>query len=124
MRPSENYLTKKMKQLHSVQITYNVMVMADDDDDAYYVASNSLGAIAKDITDPNIEVQDCIECEEDLDEDWDNAFPYGVNPERLTCLEIVKKNNEIKVDDLSEEDKKLILSKLTTEQIRELLDLA
>jgi hypothetical protein len=59
-----------------------------------------------------------------LDEDWDSAFPYGVNPERLTCLEIVKKINEIKVDDLSEEEKKLILSKLTTEQIRELLDLA
>jgi hypothetical protein len=123
---TKQQLTKQqqpMKQLHSVKITYNVLVMADDDDDAYFVASDNIGAIVKDIKDPNIEVQDCIESEDDLDEDWDNAFPYGVNPQRLTCLEIVKQNNEIKVDDLSEEEKGLILSRLTTEQIRELLDL-
>jgi len=113
-----------MKQLHSVKITYNVMVMADDGDDAYYVASGNLETIVKDIKDPNIEVQYYIESEDDLDENWYNALPYGVNPQRLTCLEIVKQNNEIKVDDLSEEEKGLILSRLTTEQIGELLGVA
>jgi hypothetical protein len=56
-----------------------------------------------------------------LDEDYGNAFPYGDNPKNLTCLEILRKKKEVTIDNLSEEEKELILSKLSAEQIRILL---
>jgi hypothetical protein len=112
-----------MKKLYSVKITYDVIVMAVDFGDAYFVASENRDIIVNDDKNPNIEVQDCIEGVEDLDEDYDSAFPYGDNPKHLTCLEILRKKKEVTIDNLSEEEKGLILSRLTLEQIRELLDL-
>jgi|688.fasta_scaffold00953_96 hypothetical protein len=120
-QPNSNQ--QPMKELYSVKITYDVMVMADDFEDAHSVASKNREAIVNDDKNPSIEVQDCIEGEEYLDEDYDNTFLYGDNPKNLTCLEIVRKKKEVTIDNLSEEEKELILSRLTAEQIRELLDL-
>lgn len=96
--------------------------MADDFGDAYFVAYENRDIIVNNDKNPNIEVQDCIEGVEDLDEDLDSAFPYGDNPKYLTCLEILRKKKEVTIDNLSEKEKGLILSRLTAEQIRELLD--
>jgi hypothetical protein len=58
-----------MKKLYSVKITYDVIVMADDFGDAHSVASKNRDIIVNNDKNPNIEVQDCIEGVEDLDED-------------------------------------------------------
>lgn len=74
--------------LYKVKITYEVMVVAEDKDDAYFVTKKNV----KDMDEPfsDIEVVETIESVDQLPADWIGALPYGDNPYELFCDQILK----------------------------------
>lgn len=76
------------RNLYKVKITYEVMVVAEDKDDAYFVTKKNV----KDMDEPfsDIEVVETIESVDQLPADWIGALPYGDNPYELFCDQILK----------------------------------
>ena len=76
------------RNLYKVKITYEVMVVAEDKDDAYFVTKKNV----RDMDEPfsDIEVVETIESVDQLPADWIGALPYGDNPYELFCDQILK----------------------------------
>ena len=110
-------------KLYKVQITYEAMVIAEDEDDAYFVARDNVRSIIEE--EYSIEVLEHIDSEDKLHSDWIGALPYGDNPDELTCNQILEAKNEDKkkemIESLSDEQKYQLLSTLTIADIVNLI---
>lgn len=68
-----------MKKLY--EVTIKLMVFADDEDDAKYVAS------CADVDACDVEIEKATECLPG----WKNAFPFGDCDDDIMCGEIIAK---------------------------------
>lgn len=76
------------RNLYKVKITYEVMVVAEDKDDAFFVTKKNVKYMDEPFSD--IEVVEIIESVDQLPADWIGALPYGDNPYELCCDQILK----------------------------------
>lgn len=111
--------------LHRVKITYDVVVAAEDEDDAYFVARDKAVVITS-YEECSIESVKTIESLDELHPDWISALPYGGNnPDELTCYQILESKSETKkkelIESLSDEQKYQLLSTLTIADIVDLI---
>lgn len=111
--------------LYKVKIIYEVMVAAEDYDDAYFVASENVKSITNNEVCHDIEVVETIESIGELSEDWIGVIPYGDNPDELNCYQILELESENKkkemIESLSDEQKYQLLSTLTITDIVNLI---
>lgn len=119
------------QKLFRIKITYNVMVTAEEDecsawDNAYLQTKDELSYIVTGDNEPDIEVCEELTSLEQLDAEWDEAIPFGFNKGGLTCNEIIELQNESNkekvIENLTDEQKKEILSKMTLQEICDLLN--
>lgn len=67
-----------MKKLY--EVTIKLMVIADDEDEARYVAGDA------DVDACDVEIEKATECLPG----WENAIPFCVQDDDITCGELVK----------------------------------
>lgn len=108
-------------KLFDVHVHYNAIVVADDWDDAYFNAKEMLDSIIG-TEEPEIEVQEEIK---KLPSDWIGVVPYGGDG-TMTCDQILfmtdEERKEKVIENLTDEQKKEILSKMTLQEICDLLN--
>lgn len=108
-------------KLFDVLVHYNALVVADNYDDAYFKARDLVGEIVY-REEPEIEVVDEIE---NITSEWSGTIPYGGDGV-MTCDQILAMTSEEKkeklIDEMSDEVKKRILSKMTLSDIVNLLN--
>ena len=106
--------------IYKVKITYEVLVLAEDSEDAYYLTKENVEDIVDDQEYTNIEVVEQIES---VHSDWIGAIPYGDNPNAFTCDEILKNGDKKKelIESLSDEQKYQLLSTLPIVDIENLI---
>lgn len=111
-----------MKKLYSVEITFDLMVMSSDEDEAERVASKSIPRIVKEHPGPTINIVKEVKSEEELGPEFTGTIPYGVNPLRLTCNEILSQGDVLSsIKNLTELQKDKILSLLDSEHFFHLM---
>lgn len=108
-------------KLFDVLVHYNALVVADDYDDVYSKARDLVDEIVY-REEPEIEVVDEIE---NITSEWSGTIPYGGDGV-MTCDQILAMTSEEKkeklIDEMSDEVKKRILSKMTLSDIVNLLN--
>lgn len=114
-----------MTKLYEVAIVYNVMIAADNVDDALIIARMKEKTIVNECELTEIEVVASITKQSQLDIGWEDVIPYG-NHNGLTCNQILAENdaNEKKkyIESLTDEQKVQLLSTLTLSDIANLLN--
>ena len=115
-----------MNKLYEVEIIYNVIIAADDCDDALYIASTTKNTIVNDSEPTDFEICDCITKVSELCDDWGDVVPYGNSNGGQTCKEILAENDENEkkkyIESLTDEQKVQLLSTLTLSDIANLLN--
>ena len=114
-----------MTKLYEVEIVYNVLIAADDCEDAINIAREEEKVIVGNIDTTDFEICDYITKVSQLGIYWEDAIPYGYS-NGLTCKEILAENaeNEKKkyIESLTDEQKVQLLSTLTLSDIANLLN--
>lgn len=114
-----------MTKLYEVAIVYNVMIAADDCNDAINIAKKKERSIVDYCNPIEFEVCGCITKVSQLGIDWEDEVPYG-NSNGRTCKQILAENdaNEKKkyIESLTDEQKVQLLSTLTLSDIANLLN--
>lgn len=118
------------KKLFRFKITYDTMIAVEVDNilsasySAYRMANEELSVIVTD-DEPQIIVHEEITSVDQLGPEWDGAIPYGC-ADGMTCNEILGLQDESKkgevIENLTDEQKKEILSKMTLQEICDLLN--
>lgn len=116
------------KKLFRVKITYDTMIVVEEDKlcpavySAYRMANEELSVIVTGDDEPEIDVREEITSVDQLGPEWDGAIPYGC-ADGMTCNEILGqlKKEEV-IEKLTDDQKKEILSKMTLEEIVTLLN--
>ena len=114
-----------MTKLYAVAIIYDVMIAADNVNDALIIARMQEKTIVNECDPTDLEVCDYITKESQLGIDWEDVAPYG-NSNGLTCKQIIAEkdeNNKKKyIKSLTDEQKVQLLSTLTFSDIANLLN--
>lgn len=119
------------KKLFRVKITYDTMIAVEVDKlcpvyhSAYRMANEELSVIVTGDDEPEIDVREEITSIDQLGPEWDGAIPYGC-ADGMTCNQILGLQDESKkeevIENLTDEQKKEILSKMTLQEICDLLN--
>ena len=111
--------------LYEVAIVYNVMIAADDCDDAINIARTTKNYIFIECEPTDFEICGYITKQSQLGIGWEDVVPYGYSNGR-TCKQILAENdaNEKKkyIESLTDEQKVQLLSTLTLSDIANLLN--
>ena len=111
--------------LYEVAIVYNVMIAADDCDDAINIAKKYEKTIVNSCEPTDFEICDYITKMSQLGIDWEDVVPYGYSNGR-TCKQILAENDENEkkkyIESLTDEQKVQLLSTLTLSDIANLLN--
>ena len=98
------------------------MVTASGEIEAEDIPSKSISRVVKEHPGPTINVIKEIKSEEELGPEFDKTIPYGVNPLKLTCNEILSQaDKSSSIKNLTELQKDKILSLLDSEQFFSLM---
>lgn len=112
-------------KLYEVAIVYNVVIAADDCDDAINIARTTKNYIVIECEPTDFEICDDITKQSQLSIDWEDEVPYG-NSNGRTCKEILAENDENEkkkyIESLTDEQKVQLLSTLTLSDIANLLN--
>ena len=115
-----------MTKLYEVEIIYNVMIAADDCDDAINIARTTKNNIVNECEPTDFEICDYITKQSQLDIDWEDVVPYGNSNGGQTCKQILAENDENEkkkyIESLTDEQKVQLLSTLTLSDIANLLN--
>ena len=115
-----------MNKLYVVSIIYDVMIAADDCDDALNIAKKNEKTIVNECEAIDFEIADYITKGSQLSIDWEDAIPYGDNNGGQTCKQILAENDENEkkkyIESLTDEQKVQLLSTLTLSDIAKLLN--
>jgi Mg/Co/Ni transporter MgtE len=112
-------------KLYEVAITYNVMIAADDCNDAINIAKKYEKTIVNSCEPTDFEICDYITKMSQLVIGWEDVVPYGYSNGR-TCKQILAENDENEkkkyIESLTDEQKVQLLSTLTLSDIANLLN--
>lgn len=112
--------------LYEVTIVYNVMIAADNVDDAINFTKKLEKTIVNECEAIEFEVVGSITKQSQLDIDWEDGVPYGNNKNLMTCKQILAENDENEkkeyIESLTDEQKVQLLSTLTLSDIANLLN--
>ena len=115
-----------MNKLYAVSIIYDVMIAADDCDDAINIAKTTKNNIVNECEPTDFEICDYITKQSQLDIDWEDVVPYGNSNGGQTCKQILAENDENEkkkyIEYLTDEQKVQLLSTLTLSDIANLLN--
>lgn len=115
-----------MTHLYEVAIVYNVMIAADDCDDAINIARTTKNYIFIECEPTDFEICGYITKQSQLGIGWEGGVPYGNNKNRMTCSQILAENDENEkkkyIESLTDEQKVQLLSTLTLSDIANLLN--
>ena len=115
-----------MTKLYEVAIVYNVMIAADDCDDAINIARTTKNNIVNECEPTDFEICGCLTKQSQLDIDWEDVVPYGNSNGGQTCKQILAENDENEkkkyIEYLTDEQKVQLLSTHTLSDIANLLN--
>ena len=115
-----------MTKLYEVAIVYNVMIAADNMDDAINFTKKLKKTIVNEYEATEFEVVDRITKQSQLGIGWEGGVPYGNNKNLMTCKQILAENDENEkkkyIESLTDEQKVQLLSTLTLSDIANLLN--